>query len=102
MTLPGYPGHAPSGKVLLLLLRACAATPAAAPAAWSHASRVLPHLRLRTLLDGRYIYEVMVEPRFQRQGLATHMLRLLEDVAWEQGMDAVVLTEVRSVRFGKG
>ncbi|KAL6749531.1 hypothetical protein V8C86DRAFT_2843833 [Haematococcus lacustris] len=40
-----------------------------------------------------YIYEVMVAPAFQRQGLASHMLGLLEEVAWQQGMDKQVLTE---------
>jgi ribosomal protein S18 acetylase RimI-like enzyme len=45
------------------------------------------------LVPLRYIYEVMVEPRFQRQGLATHMISLLEEIAWEHCMDKVILTE---------
>ncbi|GAX80284.1 hypothetical protein CEUSTIGMA_g7722.t1 [Chlamydomonas eustigma] len=43
-----------------------------------------------------YLYEVMVDPVYQRLGLGTHMMCLVEDMAWGLGMDRCVLTEFKA------
>jgi GNAT superfamily N-acetyltransferase len=43
-----------------------------------------------------YLYEVMVDPSYQRLGLGAHMMGLVENMAWRLGMDRCVLTEFKA------
>ncbi|KAF5842263.1 acyl-CoA N-acyltransferase [Dunaliella salina] len=40
-----------------------------------------------------YLYELVVDPAYQRLGLASHLVRLTEAMAWSSAMDAIILTE---------
>mmetsp|Transcript_20108 Transcript_20108/g.55980 ORF Transcript_20108/g.55980 Transcript_20108/m.55980 type:complete len:257 (+) Transcript_20108:114-884(+) len=40
-----------------------------------------------------YLYELVVDPAYQRLGLASHLVRLMEAMAWSSAMDAIILTE---------